>query len=340
MNKKYKKILWVGYVVVCASVCLGILEYVGQNYLFNNKLYFVNDLDHRMVPNSSPEINSDGIRSTKEGEDFRIEDENIIFLGDSFVYGWGVDYSSTIPYVLEEKLNSKSIGKKFNIANFGWLSSSPLLSNRLLIDKGSNYNPKWVFLGLDMSDFHDDLKYKAVEERRGLMKLIDYLPITLLSTRKVLSNSDKLHELFFGFPGERFFPSNRPLAESLGFLEETKSNIISINEFCRKELNAQFVLFLFPRAYQYSEGASPNSWEKGQYEEMGKFSHETFKFFLGRGHEEFNFPIFSLLDDFMHSDSFPTTFDDDPHWNEEGNLIAAEAIFNYFKEINSDILER
>ena len=110
MNKKYKKILWVGYIIVCATVCVGILEYVGQNYLFNNKLYFVNDLDHRMVPNSSPEINSDGIRSTKEGEEFRIEDENIIFLGDSFVYGWGVDYSSTIPYFLEEKLNSKSIG--------------------------------------------------------------------------------------------------------------------------------------------------------------------------------------------------------------------------------------
>ena len=319
------------YCLFCSILAVGIFEYVGQNYFFANKLYFVNDVDHRMIPNSSPEINSDGIRSFRESDDFNKSTNNIVFLGDSFVYGWGISYKHSIPHLLENHLNQDESGIKSKVANFGWISSSPLLSKRLLYDIGSKYNPDWVFLGLDMSDFHDDLKYRSVIERKGLMASLDYIPITLLSLRKITSHSDFLHQQLFGYPGRRFFISDRPLSKSKKFFQETKKNINDIYQFTKNKLNARFALFVFPRAYQYSKGSTPNNWEKKEYEEMGEFSLEPFKYFENLKQSQNHYPIFSLLTNFENSEVFPTTFDDDPHWNESGNEIAAEAIHRIFK---------
>jgi len=107
---------------------------------------------------------------------FREEDTNIIFLGDSFVYGWGVRIEDSIPYVLEEKLNDNKTGKRYKVANFGWISSSPLLSSRLLKDIGHKYKPDLVFLAVDMSDFHDDIKYQFALERKGLFSTLVHNP--------------------------------------------------------------------------------------------------------------------------------------------------------------------
>ena len=322
------------YFIFCIIVTVGLYEFIGQKYFFENKLYFVNDLDHRMVPNSASDINSDGIRSLCESYDFNDSTVNIVFLGDSFVYGWGVNFENSIPHLLEEKLNqNESTGTiKYKVANFGWISSSPLLSLRLLKDIGSKYKPDWVFLGLDMSDFHDDLKYRSVLERKGLMACLDYTPITFLTLRKLISKSDFLHRQLFGFPGRRFFISDRPLNESKEFIIETQKNITEIFNFTKKKLNARFSLFVFPRAYQYSVVSSPNNWERDEYEEMGKYANEPFKYFEDLEKTHSDYPIKSLLSSFMKSEVFPTTFEDDPHWNKAGNSIAAEAIYKFFKK--------
>jgi len=333
IKRKSKKlsIPFLLYLLICNLLAVGLYEYIGQNHFFENKLYFVNDLDHRMVPNSAPDINSDGIRSLRESDEFDDSTDNIVFLGDSFVYGWGVNFEHSIPHLLEKKLNQDQSTDKYKVANFGWISSSPMLSHRLLQDMGSKYRPKWIFLGLDMSDFHDDLKYRNILERKGLMASLDYTPITLLTLRKVTSRSDFLHRQLFGFPGRRFFISDRPLIKSIDFFQETQKNINEIFHFSKNKLKARFILFVFPRAYQYSKGSSPNNWEKDEYDEMGKYSLEPFKYFENLKKIQSDYPIHSLLPDFVDSEVFPTTFEADPHWNESGNEIAAEAIHKFFK---------
>ena len=140
-----------------------------------------------------------------------------------------------------------------------------------------------------------------------------------------------MHQQLFGYPGRRFFISDRPLSKSKKFFQETKKNINDIYQFTKNKLNARFALFVFPRAYQYSKGSTPNNWEKKEYEEMGEFSLEPFKYFENLKQSQNHYPIFSLLTNFENSEVFPTTFDDDPHWNESGNEIAAEAIHRIFK---------
>jgi hypothetical protein len=39
-----------------------------------------------------------------------------------------------------------------------------------------------------------------------------------------------------------------------------------------------------------------------------------------------SFPVRSLREDFLADPAFPKCRDDDPHWNAEGNRVAAEAI--------------
>ena len=323
----------IAYAVVLIVLLVVVYEFIGQNYVFRNRLYFVDNIDHRMVPNSAENINSDGIRSTVEANIFQDENTNIVFLGDSFVYGWKVEIEESIPFMLEAKLNENSLQDKFQVANFGWASSSPLLSYRLLKDIGKKYKPDWVFLAIDMSDFHDDIKYQFAMERRGLFAALDIAPISLLTLRKAASRMGPMHEWLFGFPGRKFFISDAPLPQTRQHFEFTQRNIDAISEFVTNELQARFVLFVLPRTYQYSDRECPDSWEQGEYENLGKYAHEPFVYFEELKASGVDYPIFSLRADFQNSAVFPTAFANDPHWNHAGNQVAVDAIYDYFQSL-------
>jgi hypothetical protein len=70
--------------------------------------------------------------------------------------------------------------------------------------------------------------------------------------------------------------------------------------------------------------------------ESDEYIYEIFKYFEEKS-KEAPFPIYSLLKDFRSTDAFPTVFANDPHYNEAGHKIAAEAITRYILE--SDFLK-
>lgn len=328
MIKKLKTIFLV-FITILSTVFL--LELIGQNFIFKGQLYFINNVDHRMMPNEAPDINSDGIRSFSESDRFRQEELNIIFLGDSFIFGLGLPYNKSIPYQFEEKARKLHPNQQINVANFGWTSSSPLLSYRLLKDIGKKYNPDIVILAIDMTDFHDDIKYLRLLEKKGIYQLIDYIPISFLVLKKIMENVGLL-EWAYDLPRKRFFITEKPLSETRPYFSYIQQNIEDINTFSKRELNnAKFILMILPRSYQYSDKESPNNWEKNEYEILGPYSHEPFKYFEGIKNEV-DYPIHSLLPYFQNTTIFPTCFDHDPHWNEEGARIAAEAIYKYCLE--------
>src|SRR5262245_30935053 len=119
------------FTLVLSVVAITALEIVGQA-LLSDRLYVVNDVDHRMKAGSAPDLNSDGIRSAREPEEFAPDGLNVIFLGDSFVYGDRLASSEAIPAVFEQ-IARRQLGREdIRVANFAWASSSPLLSLRLL----------------------------------------------------------------------------------------------------------------------------------------------------------------------------------------------------------------
>jgi len=308
-----------------------LLEVVGQNFLFKEQLYFAHNIDHRIPPGSAPDINADGLRCRREANDFPAAGFNVVMLGDSFIFGAGLEYEASIPCRFESLARAAYPDRDIRVANFAWVSASPLLSHRLLRDIGRKYRPDLVLLAVDMTDFCDDIKYQKLLAGKGIYRFLRVTPISILAASKAMRSVGflrPLHEAVFQFPGDKFFATAQPLAETLPYFEIVRSNIADIARFCRTELHCPFLLFLLPRNYQYSAVESPDSWEKDAYEILGPYCHEPFRYFEGI-RDEVDFPIFSLLPDFQQTTVFPTCFPDDPHWNEQGARVAAEAMLGY-----------
>jgi hypothetical protein len=58
---------------------------------------------------------------------------------------------------------------------------------------------------------------------------------------------------------------------------------------------------------------------------LGPYSLEPFRYFEELS-KEVDYPIYSLLETFQKNEVFPTSFEDDPHWNRKGAQVAASAI--------------
>ncbi|MFT5052770.1 MAG: hypothetical protein ACI8QZ_004207 [Chlamydiales bacterium] len=299
--------------------------------LFRLRNYrFIQDVDHRPT-NTSGGSNSDAVRGAPESSEFRDADLSVLFLGDSFTFGLRVNAGQAFPYVIQRRLQASMPDVDLRVANFGWTSSSPLLSYRRLVDIGDDYEPDFVVMCLDMTDFGDDVRYQNMLDQRGIYWLYDKTPLLL---KLVQVASMPLYKQLLGWtaghpPGDRFFISAAPLEETREWFRPLMHNVTRVHEWCRAR-DAQFMLVVLPRNYQYSDRESPTSVEWERYTALGPYALEPFRFFDEvRGGVDY--PILSLLEDFQQTDVFPTCFEDDPHWNPEGHGVAAQAILRHLE---------
>jgi lysophospholipase L1-like esterase len=288
--------------------------------------------DHRPL-GGRPGWNSDGLRQALEPDAYREEGVNVLFLGDSFTQGSKLEdpLRDAFPHVVGRELQSAFPEQTIRVANFGWTSSSPLLSLRRLRDIGEKYEPDLVVLCVDMTDPHDDIKWANLIERRGICALYQTLPITA----KVLSSTAPglfwwLYDRSVGgnLPYHRFFATEQPLSDSRPFLEPIAANIDLIADEARR-LGAEFTVFVLPRWFQYDERECPEDWEmdepRGHHTVLGPYSTVIFDWFAELGASR-GYEVFSLLEDFQETDVFPTCLVDDPHWNPDGHRVAADGI--------------
>lgn len=316
------RIVLVAKILVVAAVTWLAFEWLGALVLRHQfqRTHRI-DLDHRLKPASAPDINSDGIRSLREAREFAPSGFTIIFLGDSFTYGLRVPYRLTFPARVESALRAR--GREVQVANFGWPSASPLLSERLLRSLGPSYAPDLVILCVDLTDFHDDLKYAQPDAAPN------FSPTRYLLRRFNLDWFLYLVGLAGDHSGPRlpprFFVVNQPLEDSRPHLEAIEHNILAIRHLAEDELGVPFVLFLLPRAFQYSDRESPSNWEGGLYSPLGPWVLEPERW-LEDFRRRADLDAFSLLPAFQATEVFPTCFEDDPHWNAAGHAVAAEAI--------------
>jgi len=311
----------------------GVFEFAGRS-VFRDKLrnfLFVESpetIDHRLQPDSRLKINSDGIRSVHEA-DFYTEDQyNIMILGDSFAFGWALHLEQSFPHLLEQMLREGYRCDKINVINCGWISASPLLEYRLLRDVAHKYKPDLVMQAFDMTDFHDDIMYQYMFDKRGIYWWYDKIPCTLFLIFEYLPSLGLwLHNRSFNYslPEDRFFACAGPLEETRPLLQYSLDNLKRIDSLCG-QIDARFLTIVYPRAFQYSAEECTESWENERYEIMGTYSLEPFRFFDSI-RDSVDFPIASLLDDFLKSQRFPLYFVNDPHWTPQGHRLCAEALF-------------
>lgn len=300
---------------------------------WNQWVNLIGNPDHRIPPNSTPDINSDGIRSRREASDFTEANFNILFLGDSFTYGLWLGDKETIPAQFEKIAAQTFPNKNIKTANFGWVSSSPFLSLRLLKDIGEKYKPDLIIQLVDMTDIGDDIYYQAIVNGEGIYDFGKYFPtLTLLLQKSIREHTqwDGLSQKLFVIPRQRYFIVEQPLAETRWGFEKLKQNIDATASYAREHLNANYMLFVMPRYFQYRPEESPQDWEAlaGEYSVPGPYSQEPFRYFAEMA-LQVDYPVVSLLPDFKNLSVAPTVFPNDAHLNSDGARFAAERVFEH-----------
>jgi hypothetical protein len=304
------------------------------------------DVDHRPWPDGK-EINEHGARFRGAAADLADDDFVILFLGDSFTFGWNLPYEQSYPYRFEAIAAEAGCDARVRVVNFGWTSSSPLLSLRLLRQVGYAYRPDLVVYSLDMTDFHDDLRYERALREQGdldvgvaalgerlvateLPRLSGVLELLRPVTTRLRASRDERAELLEGLAiparHERYFITARPLDETRPAIElGVMRNLAEMHAFTQDVLGGDLALVVYPRAYQYSRRESPRNWERG-YEVLGPHVREPFRYFSEIA-PQLPYPVIDLLPDFEGSDTFPLFFANDPHWSPQGAELAAHVVF-------------
>jgi hypothetical protein len=284
-------------------------------------------------------INDDQIRFKGTAADIRTEDFNVVFMGDSFTYGALLQYGDAVPYRFEALAQGSNCSPRVRAINFGWTSSSPLLGYRQLRDIGKQYKPDLILYMLDMTDFHDDLNYERLLKNKQGMQVVQsklfaevfdrsILRFTDFSGLKLIKQNLRMDPLEQGEPPpDRFFATNQPLDASRPHFENgVVRNLAKIQRLAKEELNAEMILVISPRAYQYSDRESTENWERDAYTALGPHVLAPFTFFEEKEKQGLPYRVISLLPAFQRANAFPLYRSDDPHWNPAGADLVARTL--------------
>lgn len=298
--------------------------------------------------------NGDGLRTQWTRDSFRQHTRRIAVMGDSFVFGLGVDNDKAVPAVLETLLRDRVPGDDVAVLNAGVISYSPLLERSAFRKVVRPYEPTLTILMLDLGDIGDDFDYAmdifpgsdprdprfgvgpwTSGSRAALLKLTDPLlrplrePAALL---RRLSNRPHKPTSYVDFEvtvdgvveQNRWFILRHPLDATRPYFEASLSYIEDIARDVRAA-GSEFVLIVVPRYFQWSDRECPNDWAKVPRSELGPHTYAYFDFFA-EAQKRVDFPIVSLLPAFQATDRFPLVLDHDAHWNDAGNRFVAEQL--------------
>ncbi|PYQ24071.1 MAG: hypothetical protein DMF81_06710 [Acidobacteria bacterium] len=331
--RRWRDLLALGLAI---AACLAALALAGP--LLMRRLVvplYSLDVDHRPRPNKGG-ANEDGVYSRLTSREFRKDDFNVVCLGDSFTANPHLPEAERWPSLLEHRLQARSPARRVRVANFGWVSSSPVLQARQLRAIGAKYKPGLIVQGFDMTDFHDDLVARRKLERMGA----DGAEVSIFRAFGVGASlalgvddygawlRERLRwagsEPASSVPGPRYFFLFEPAGVSEPYFS-TSWEAIRETERVARAMGARYALFVFPRYQQYDPREAPRDPERRVFPADAPGLLVPLAYFEGQA-RTVSFPVHSLRESFLADPAFPKCRDNDPHWNAEGNRVAAEAI--------------
>jgi hypothetical protein len=305
--------------------------------------------------------NEDGFRTRYSRAEFLAKQHRVLLLGDSYVFGLGVAEEDSLARRLEAELTKllaeRGGGGEVAVLNTGVISYSPLLERAAFRHFASAYRPTATLLFLDVNDIGDDYQYGrenvsrdpgeprwAVPDRprkRGLCeasalckasrplhsKLL--LPFATLAKRRGGAAEDYDYYRFEVKVGgkvekDRFFVLRHPLAETRPYFEATLAHVEALARDV-EAAGSSFGLVVVPRYFHWNDAECPRNWEGFRYKVDEPFENEYLRFFDEAAARE-SFPVWGLVEEFRAFSGGPLVFEQDPHWNEAGHLLAARAV--------------
>ena len=117
------------------------------------------ELEFRLMANLDREYAGARVVTNSLGlRDFRpphksADKQQILVLGDSFTFGYGLPLEKSYPYLLEQYLNQQQNGIQYEVMNAGVPGYDTVDELGLLKLILPHYSPKWIIVGLHPGDF-------------------------------------------------------------------------------------------------------------------------------------------------------------------------------------------
>ncbi len=112
-------------------------------------------------------INADGFRDTPRTRTPPPGTFRIAMLGDSFVYGNGVQQNETLPYALERALNTQAQGATYEVMNCGVFAYNTRQEVELLKARVLQFQPHMVILTFFLNDVFHPQMHEPEEKNEG-----------------------------------------------------------------------------------------------------------------------------------------------------------------------------
>lgn len=307
--------------------------------------YNQKEFSHKVITNSA------GFRNERE-----LVNENIIlFVGDSFTFGSGVDEEFHYSHIFDTLLNWN--GRKFNVHNAGVPGYSTINEYIYIRDL---LNQKWkvknIFLGVDISDFNENLLFPiydvqngrlvfSTKEKKGLtVKGLNFLAanselVNFLYYRIV--HSSVLKNYFASVFNLKYFNINLPDKNLQLFAREKddiskkklavfKENLIKIIELCRAN-NVELYVYYIPTIQEiykdhYKKTLDTYSFKEEDFD-LG-FVNDYVKQTCSENRAKF----IDLKGDVTRFNNEALYYLVDQHFNVYGNLIVGISIYNQYQD--------
>ncbi len=102
--------------------------------------------------------------------------KRIVFMGDSYAFGMGLEDSQTIPAYLERRLKKDFVESDIEILNYAFVSYAPIIHELLYKNVVQKLQPDLVFLFLDSFDIQEDHIYSktAIYDDEGIATAVPF----------------------------------------------------------------------------------------------------------------------------------------------------------------------
>lgn len=326
---------------------------IERSYRMASRIYH-----HGLIPNKSVDksrwgkfksyvrTNSLGFRDSKVRDVSLVSDKyRIIFIGDSFTEGVGIEYNNTFVGLIDEALSKKGI----ETLNASATSYSPIIYWRkvkyLIEDMGIKFDELVVFL--DISDVEDEARYyfldenenvrgkEIIKKKKNIIQRIKDLPhkiddafkdnsiliYTLVNeTRIFLKKTLKQRTFAVNLPRSLWTIKEEAYRDyAAPGLQKMELYMNKLEELL-KEHNIKLTVAVYPWPDQIINGDLCSShvvfWQEWCAKKKVKFIDYFPYFVTGKTKKE----RFDVLRRYF--------IDGDVHWNEEGNRLIAEVFLH------------
>jgi len=284
------------------------------------------------------------------GDNYKLDKKkkNIGFMGDSFIYGSGIDYSDHFINFLSKKNQS------YNFLNLGYVGYSPSIYFKKIeyyIEK-ININFKTIFLFIDTSDIQDEgifyredkhgnivrkwnsdkkneiknLKYtfkNYLKQNSFIFKFYDIISSKTVNENQLrcLNKTEKIENFITFLDYERFgYGSNFEIQKKKWVKEGQLKTLKYLKKIKNllNDKNIELILVYYPSAIEVLEGKK-NFKNNSHFKILNKWASENNIDFINSSNDFFTSP--SSIDNYINNH-----IKCDVHWNVNGHKIIAKNI--------------